>query len=160
MDDRKKVLVLCTGNSCRSQMLHGFLESHPGLEVFSAGVEPAGVSSRAVAVMKEAGVDISGHTSTHVREYQGVKFDYIITVCDHAREVCPVFPGDAARIHRSFPDPAEAAGTGDEVLDEFRKVRDMIRRYSDEILPLLLSGERPKMEFFPEETPGRKTKKK
>jgi arsenate reductase (thioredoxin) len=148
MADRKKILALCTGNACRSQMLQGFLEQQGDLEVYSAGTDPKGVSRRAIAVMREIGIDISHHTSNHLGEYQHIPFDFVITVCDHAREACPFFPGGGARLHRSFPDPAEAAGTGDEVLDEFRRVRDMIRDYAEELLPAIRSGSGPGMEFI------------
>jgi arsenate reductase (thioredoxin) len=148
MTVRKKILVLCTGNACRSQILQGFLERHDDLEVYSAGTDPKGVSRRAMAVMREIGIDISGHTSNRLDEYRNIPFDFVITVCDNAREACPFFPGKGARLHRSFPDPAAAAGTDDEVLDEFRRVRDMIRDYSDELLPAIRSGSGPGMEFI------------
>lgn len=127
---RKKVLILCTGNSCRSQMAEGFLKSiAPDLEVHSAGTHPAKeVHPTAVRVMQEAGVDISGHHPKIVGRFLDQNFDYVITVCDGARETCPVFPGKVHyKLHFPFPDPAMAAGTEEEVLAEFRGVRDKIK---------------------------------
>ncbi len=127
---KKRVLVLCTGNSCRSQMAEGFLKSFGGdIEVHSAGTDPAGsVHPYAIAVMKEAGIDISGAKPKSVTTFLGESFDYVITVCDHARETCPVFTGKVGnRIHMGFEDPAGAKGSDEEVLGEFRKVRDKIR---------------------------------
>ena len=128
-----RILVLCTGNSCRSQMAEGWLRHFGGdrVEVASAGVETHGVNPRAVEVMREAGVDLSGHTSDHVDTYRGQPFDVVVTVCDSARERCPYFPAEAERIHRSFPDPAGATGTEDEILDQFRTVRDAIRDWAE-----------------------------
>jgi arsenate reductase len=128
----KNVLVLCTGNSCRSQIADGYLKSFAGgkATIYSAGVETHGVNPRAIAVMKEDGVDISGNTSNNVNEYLVVSFDHVITVCDNALERCPVFPSDkAVKHHYNFPDPAKAKGSEDEVMGEFRRVRDMIREY-------------------------------
>ena len=125
-----KVLILCTGNSCRSQMAEGFLRSlDPGLDVRSAGTAPASrVHPLAVAVMKEIGIDLSGHRPRAVDEFLAEPFDVVVTVCDHARETCPVFSGRVGRtFHLGFDDPAEATGTGEEVLGEFRRVRDEIR---------------------------------
>lgn len=129
---KKRILVLCTGNSCRSQMAHGYLQKYAGekAEVFSAGIETHGLNPRAVQVMAEDGVDISHHTSNNINEYSDLEFDYVITVCDHAREVCPWFPAKAELIHHSFADPAKATGTEEEILNAFRKVRDEIRLYS------------------------------
>jgi len=118
-------------------MAQGFLEQHPGIEAYSAGVEIHGLNRRAVQVMKEAGIDISGHTSTHVKEYRDIDFDLVITVCDNARERCPVFPARAEKMHKSFPDPADATGTEQEILNEFRKVRDMIKEFCDDLIPRL-----------------------
>jgi arsenate reductase len=131
---KKKVLVLCTGNSCRSQMAEGFLRQFAGnrAEIYSAGIEAHGVNPKAVSVMREAGVDISGHTSNKVDEYNALSFDFIITVCDHARENCPYLPGPALRFHHNFPDPAKARGSDEEILREFRSTRDMIRDYARE----------------------------
>ncbi|OIN58760.1 arsenate reductase ArsC [Arsenicibacter rosenii] len=128
----KRILVLCTGNSCRSQLMHGFLAQMAGdrAEVYSAGVETHGVNPKAIAVMAEAGIDISGHTSNHVDEYQHIPFDYVITVCDNAKERCPWFPTTAELFHHNFPDPAKATGTPEEVMNVFREVRDMIRNYA------------------------------
>jgi len=129
MSDKKKVLVLCTGNSARSQMAEGFLRHDAGdrFAVSSAGVNPTQVRPEAIAVMGEVAIDISGHRSKSVDEFRGQKFDYVITVCDNANERCPLFPGQTTRIHWSFEDPA--AVTGDEAtrLAAFRKVRDQIR---------------------------------
>lgn len=127
----KKILVLCTGNSCRSQIAEGYLRyfAKGKAEIFSAGVETHGVNPKAVKVMKEDGVDISKHTSNNVDEYAGIDFDVIITVCDSAKERCPYFPGNAKRIHQNFPDPAKATGTEEQVMNEFRKVRDQVKEY-------------------------------
>jgi arsenate reductase len=127
----KKVLILCTGNSCRSQIAHGYLAylAKGKVEVYSAGVETHGVNPRAIQTMKEDGIDISTHTSNNVNEYSGINFDYIITVCDNAKERCPYFPGAAKRLHYNFPDPAKATGLEDEINEEFRQVRNMIKDY-------------------------------
>jgi arsenate reductase len=127
----KKVLVLCTGNSCRSQMAEGYLRkfSNGKAEIYSAGIETHGVNPRAIAVMEEDGIDISHHTSNHVDEYRNIDFDYIITVCDNAKERCPFFPSPAKKFHQNFPDPAKRKGTETEILNAFRKVRDMIKTY-------------------------------
>ena len=125
-----RILVLCTGNSCRSQMAEGFFR-HYGLDrvmVRSAGLEPHGVNPNAVRVMAEVGIDISGHTSEHLNTYLNDGFDYVITVCDNAAANCPVFPGGGKRLHWPFDDPAGAVGSDDEVLAEFRRVRDAIGR--------------------------------
>ncbi|TGE27683.1 arsenate reductase ArsC [Hymenobacter metallicola] len=134
MSEKKLVLVLCTGNSCRSQLLHGYLTQLLGAQatVYSAGVETHGVNPKAVLVMQEDGVDISHHTSNHVDEYAALPFDYVMTVCDHAREVCPVFPSSATQLHHNFPDPAKATGTAEEILGQFRRVRDQIKAYAQE----------------------------
>lgn len=126
------ILVLCTGNSCRSQMAHGYLEHFTNgrsVKVYSAGVETHGVNPRAIAAMQEDGIDISGHTSNHIDEYSGVDFDYVITVCDNARERCPYFPTKAQKFHHNFPDPAKATGTEAEIMEQFRDVRGMIKSY-------------------------------
>jgi len=125
-----KILIICTGNTCRSQMAEGFLRSFdPGLEVFSAGTAAEGmVNPYAIKVMAEAGVDISRHTSGSIEQYLAQPFDYVITVCDGAKEACPVFTGNVKRrLHMGFEDPAAAKGTDDEVLPVYRKVRDQIR---------------------------------
>ena len=132
----KNVLVLCTGNSCRSQMMQGYL-NHFGkdkIEALGAGIETHGVNPKAIKVLAEDGVDISHHTSNHVDEYRDVNFDYVITVCDHAKENCPWFPTDAEKLHQSFNDPAKATGSDEEILDEFRKVRDEIKEYAQEFV--------------------------
>lgn len=127
----KRILVLCTGNSCRSQIAEGYLRhfSNGKAEVLSAGIETHGVNPGAVAIMKEDGIDISHHTSNSVEEYKNLKFDFIITVCNNARETCPYFPFDAKKLHQNFPDPAKASGTEEEIKSEFRKVRDMIKLF-------------------------------
>lgn len=125
------ILVLCTGNSCRSQLLHGFLKQYTSLNVYSAGIETHGLNAKAVLVMKELGIDISDHTSNNVVEYENISFDYLLTVCDHASEHCPIFPQKVKRIHHSFKDPAKAVGTTDEILDEFRVVRDEIKQFAE-----------------------------
>ncbi|HWI92106.1 MAG TPA: arsenate reductase ArsC [Flavisolibacter sp.] len=129
---KKKILVLCTGNSCRSQIAEGYLQDFAGdkAEVYSAGVETHGVNPRAIQVMKEDNIDISHHTSNNVNEYGNIEFDYVITVCDNARERCPYFPSKAKKFHYNFPDPAKAKGTEEEVMKQFREVRDMIKNYS------------------------------
>lgn len=125
---KAKVLVLCTGNSCRSQMGEGWLRHDLGdrVEAHSAGTRPSFVHPRAIEVMAEAGVDLSSHSSKSVESLRDVAFDLVVTVCDSAREACPVFPGAKRTVHRAFEDPAHA-GTGDEALPLFRRVRDEIR---------------------------------
>jgi arsenate reductase (thioredoxin) len=127
----KKILVLCTGNSCRSQMAEGYLRHFAGdrAEVYSAGVETHGVNPLAIETMKQDGIDISGQTSNNVLEYSGIAFDYVISVCDNAKERCPHLPGTAERFHYNFPDPAKVKGTPEEVKREFTAVRDMIKKY-------------------------------
>ncbi|MEQ1606572.1 MAG: arsenate reductase ArsC [Pyrinomonadaceae bacterium] len=129
MQKKEKVLILCTGNSARSQMAEGLLRAIAGdwIEVESAGTVASFVRPQAIAVMAEIGIDISGHRSKSLDEFLGTPFDYVITVCDHAGANCPVFPGPAKRIHWSFDDPAEAEGSDDDVLAVFRRVRDEIR---------------------------------
>ena len=128
MSDKKRVLILCTGNSARSQMAEGLLRSLGGgrFEVFSAGTHPSRVRPEAIEAMREVGIDISGQRSKPVGEFAGREFDYVITVCDRAREECPVFPGKTERIHWGFDDPAAVGGTWDERLSAFRRVRDEI----------------------------------
>lgn len=132
----KKILVLCTGNSCRSQMAEGYLKKFAAdkAEVYSAGVETHGLNQKAVAVMREDGVDISHHTSNNVNEYRDIDFDYVITVCDNARETCPYFPSRAEKFHQNFPDPAKAQGSEEEVMQQFRLVRDQMREYCREFV--------------------------
>lgn len=138
----KNILILCTGNSCRSQIAHGYLQQFAGNRalVYSAGVETHGVNPRAIAVMKEDGVDISNHTSNHVDEYRHVNFDYVITVCDNAKERCPYFPTHAVKLHHNFPDPAKATGTEEEIMNEFRRVRGMIKEYCEQFVGQYLLG--------------------
>lgn len=127
----KKILVLCTGNSCRSQIAEGYLRFFSGDKacVWSAGVETHGVNPRAVIIMQEDEIDISAQTSNNIAEYSDIDFDYVITVCDNAKERCPVFPSNAQKFHHNFPDPAKATGDEEEVLDAFRSVREEIREY-------------------------------
>lgn len=129
--EQKKVLVLCTGNSCRSQIAHGYLKHFAGVnaEIFSAGVETHGVNPKAIATMAEDGLDISMHTSNNVLEYQHIDFDFVITVCDNAKERCPYFPSKAKQFHYNFPDPAKAVGTDEEIRNEFSRVRELIKTY-------------------------------
>ena len=127
----KKILVLCTGNSCRSQIAEGYLRHFLGdkAEVYSAGVETHGVNPRAIEIMKEDGIDISKHTSNHINEYAGIDFDFVLTVCDNARERCPFFPTKAKKFHQNFNDPAKATGTEEAILEEFRAVKETIKEY-------------------------------
>lgn len=129
----KKILVLCTGNSCRSQIAEGYLRHFAGsaAEVYSAGVETHGVNPRAIATMQEDGIDISAHTSNNVDEYRDIDFDFVITVCDNARERCPYFPTNAQKLHYNFPDPAKAQGSEEAIMAEFRSVRELIKNYSE-----------------------------
>lgn len=131
IETKKKILVLCTGNSCRSQIAEGYLRHYAGdrADVYSAGVETHGVNPRAVQIMAEDDIDISRHTSNNVEEYRGITFDYIITVCDNAKERCPFFPGNAKRFHHNFPDPAKAIGTEEAIMAEFRYTRELIKEY-------------------------------
>ena len=132
----KQILVLCTGNSCRSQIAEGYLQKFAGNRavVYSAGIETHGVNPKAIEVMAEDDVDISHHTSNNVDEYTNIPFDYVITVCDNAKENCPYFPTNAQRFHFNFPDPAKATGTPGEIMNEFRRVRDMIKDYSKDFI--------------------------
>ena len=131
---KKRVLILCTGNSARSQMAEGLLRHHAGeaFEVESAGTKPGIVRPEAITVMHELGIDISGHRSKHVDEFDGQQFDYVITVCDNAKEACPVFLGGAKRLHHSFDDPATVEGSQVERLAVFRRVRDELRDYLEQ----------------------------
>ena len=130
----KKVLVLCTGNSCRSQIAEAYLRHFAGekAEIYSAGIETHGVNPRAISTMKEDGIDISQHTSNNIDEYVNIDFDVVITVCDNAKERCPFFPTKAKKFHQNFPDPAKATGTEEAILEQFREVRQMIKRYSQQ----------------------------
>jgi len=137
-----RVLILCTGNSCRSQMAEGYLR-HFGkgkLDCYSAGIEAHGLNPLAVRVMQEDGVDIRMHSSNKVEEYAGLSFDYVLTVCDQAAEHCPVFPGALQHLHVGFPDPAKAVGTEAEVLASFREVRAQIKGFCEEWAIRLAGG--------------------
>jgi len=131
MNDKKRVLILCTGNSARSQMAEGLLRHDAGerFDVESAGTKPSSVRPEAIAAMRELGIDISGQRSKSVEEFEGRHFDYVITVCDNARESCPVFFGAAKRLHHSFEDPAVLSGSEDERLELFRRVRGDLRAF-------------------------------
>lgn len=128
---KKKILILCTGNSCRSQIAEGYMKFFAGnkAEVYSAGVETHGVNPKAILIMKEDGIDISTHTSNNIDEYTNIDFDFVITVCDNAKERCPFFPTKAVKFHYNFPDPAKAIGTDSEIMEQFRSVRGMIKEY-------------------------------
>lgn len=132
----KKILVLCTGNSCRSQMAEAYLRHFAGdrAQIFSAGVEVHGLNPRAVTSMQEDGIDISHQTSNHVDEYSHLQFDYVITVCDNANERCPYFPAKAKRFHQNFPDPAKATGTEQEIALQFSQTRQLIKAYCEELI--------------------------
>jgi arsenate reductase len=134
MPAKKRVLILCTGNSARSQMAEGLLRHHAGdhFEVFSAGTKPSSVRPEAIAVMREIGIDISDHRSKSVDEFAQSDFDYVLTVCDNAKESCPIFAGDSATFHHDFEDPAAVLGTEGQRLAVFRRVRDEIRQYLQE----------------------------
>ncbi len=135
MANRINVLFLCTGNSCRSQIAEGWaiqLKSDV-IEAYSAGIRPIGVNPKTIEVMAEADVDISGHTSKHIDELVGIDFDYVVTVCDNAREQCPVFPGRAKLFHKAFDDPYFATGSEEEIMGEFRRVRDQIKAFVEKL---------------------------
>jgi len=137
-----RILFLCTGNSCRSQMAEGWTRRLKGdlVEVYSAGIVAKGVARRAIAVMSEAGVDISGQQSTSVQELLDIEFDYVITLCGHARETCPVFPRRTTMLHRGFEDPpalAEGASSEEEALGHYRRIRDEIRGFVEELPSIL-----------------------
>jgi arsenate reductase len=131
MTDKKRVLILCTGNSARSQMAEGLLRYDAGdrFDVFSAGTQPSRVRPEAISVMRELGIDISGHRSKGVNEFTSQSFDYILTVCDNAKENCPIFPGHGMHIHHRFDDPAAVQGTDEERLAAFRRVRNELQTY-------------------------------
>lgn len=128
---RQRVLILCTGNSARSQMAEGLLRHEAGdrFEVESAGTKPGQVRPEAIAAMREIGIDISLHHSKHVDEFQDQSFDYVLTVCDNAKETCPIYPGQTNRIHHSFEDPAAVQGSEEDRMVSFRRVRDQIRDF-------------------------------
>ncbi|MFT3934904.1 MAG: arsenate reductase ArsC [Chitinophagaceae bacterium] len=132
----KKILVLCTGNSCRSQIAEGYLKYFAGDKaiVYSAGIETHGVNPKAIATMKEDGIDISHHTSNNLEEYRTIDFDFVITVCDNAKERCPYFPSSAKKFHYNFPDPAKAQGTDEAIKEQFRLVRNQIKEYSKQFV--------------------------
>jgi len=138
----KNILVLCTGNSCRSQIAEGYLRHFAGnkANIYSAGIETHGVNPKAVEIMKRDGIDISGHTSNNINEYLDIDFDFVITVCDNAKESCPYFPGRAVKLHQNFPDPAKGTGAADEVMEQFRVVRDMIKTYCQDFVNEYLEG--------------------
>jgi arsenate reductase (thioredoxin) len=129
VSEKKRVLVLCTGNSCRSQMAEGWIRHDVGdrVEVFSAGTHPCFVHPLAVAVMAEAGVDLSNHRSKSLSEFLGQSFDLVLTVCDSARDACPRFPGAALTIHEPIPDPVAFVGSEEEAVEKFREARNLIR---------------------------------
>lgn len=131
MSDKKRVLILCTGNSARSQMAEGLLRHDAGqrFEIESAGTKASFVRPEAITVMREIGIDITGHRSKSVDEFAGQQFDYVITVCDNARETCPVFFGPAQKLHHDFEDPAAATGSEEQRLAVFRRVRDQLRAF-------------------------------
>lgn len=131
MSDKKRVLILCTGNSARSQMAEGLLRHDAGqrFEAESAGTKASFVRPEAITVMQEVGIDITGHRSKNVDEFAGQRFDYVITVCDNARETCPVFFGAPQKLHHDFDDPAAFKGSEEERLAVFRRVRDQLRAY-------------------------------
>ncbi|MFM7054359.1 MAG: arsenate reductase ArsC [Bacteroidota bacterium] len=128
----KNVLILCTGNSCRSQMAEAYVRHFHGdtTQVYSAGVETHGLNPRAVQAMQEDGIDITHHTSNHVDEYLHISFDLVVTVCDHAADRCPVFPGGTRKIHQPFSDPAKLSGSEAQVMQGFREVRDNIKQWA------------------------------
>lgn len=134
--EKKRILILCTANSARSQMAEGLMRHDHGerFEVESAGTKATLVRPEAIAVMREIGVDISGHRSKEVEEFAGQSFDYVLTVCDNANESCPIFPGHGNRLHHNFEDPAAAQGREEERLASFRRVRDQIRAYLEEFV--------------------------
>ena len=124
------ILILCTGNSCRSQMADGIINHFfPSFRVYSAGTKPEKVNPYAIKVMKQIGIDISENKSNHTNDYLNIKFDYIFTVCDNAKEICPVYPLAQKLIHKSFIDPADATGTEDEKLEVYKNVRDDLKEY-------------------------------
>ena len=133
--EKIKVLFLCTGNSCRSQIAEGWASHLKGsiIDVYSAGIRPIGVSSRAIKVMAEEGVDISSQKSQHLDEFSEIDFDYVITLCDNAAENCPVFSGQAKVFHKPFEDPYFATGSEEEILETFRMVRNEIRGFIEEM---------------------------
>jgi arsenate reductase len=146
----KDILVLCTGNSCRSQMAEGYLRFYAEgrATIYSAGIETHGVNPLAIKVMLEDGIDISNHTSNNVNEYENVDFDLILTVCNNAETNCPYFPSKALKFHYNFPDPAKAIGAEEEILNEFRATRDLIKLYTQKFLKIHLTSNGRSFENF------------
>jgi arsenate reductase len=136
MNTPVKILVLCTGNSCRSQIAEGYLRhfTEDRAEIFSAGIEKHGVNKRAIDIMKEDGIDISQHTSNLIEDYQHIAFDYIVTVCDHAQEKCPYINSQAKKFHFNFTDPSKVTGTEEEIHMAFSNVRDLIKNYCQQFV--------------------------
>lgn len=132
----KNILVLCTGNSCRSQIAEGYLRYFGGdkANIYSAGIETHGVNPKAILTMKEDNIDISNHTSNHIEEYSAIDFDFVITVCDHAKEKCPYFPTNAKKVHQNFSDPSKMIGTEEEISEEFRRVRNIIKIFMQDFI--------------------------
>ena len=132
----KNILVLCTGNSCRSQLAEGYLRHYAEgkANIYSAGIETHGVNPKAVQVMAEEQIDISAQTSNHVDEYLSIPFDAVITVCDNANEACPYFPGKVERFHHNFPDPGKATGSDEQITEQFRVVREMVKKYCEDFV--------------------------
>ncbi len=128
----KNILVLCTGNSCRSQIAEGYLRHYAKgkAEIYSAGIETHGVNPKAIETMQADGIDISAHTSNNINEYKHLPFDFVITVCDHAKESCPFFPSNAVNLHQNFTDPAKAKGNDSEIRKQFENVRNEIKEFS------------------------------
>lgn len=139
----KKVLVLCTGNSCRSQIAEGYLRHFAGdkAQIYSAGVETHGVNPKAISTMQEDGINISKHTSNNIDEYFEINFDFVITVCDNAKQRCPFIPTKAKKFHYNFPDPAKATGTEVEITAEFGRVRQLIKDYCKQFVTENLTNE-------------------
>jgi arsenate reductase len=140
--DKLKVLFLCTGNACRSQIAEGWTKQLKSdtIDAYSAGIRPAGVSSKAIKVMAEAGVDISKQTSKHIADLDGIDFDYVVTLCDNAKQQCPVFADKAKLVHRAFEDPYFATGTEEQIMQVFRKTRDDIRAFVEKLPQILKPG--------------------
>jgi arsenate reductase len=131
------ILILCTGNSCRSQIAHGYFEHFTDgrkVKVYSAGVETHGVNPKAIAIMKADGINISHYTSNLVDEYFDIPFDYVITVCDNAKERCPFFPTKALKVHYNFPDPAKATGSDADIMESFQSVRELIKTFTKQFI--------------------------
>lgn len=134
--DKKKILVLCTGNSFRSQITEGYLRhfANGKADIYSAGMETHGVNPKAIAIMKEDNIDISNHTSNNIDEYRNIDFDLVITVCDNAKEHCPFFSTEAKKFHQNFSDPAKATGTDEEIKEQLRQTREQIKNYSQQFV--------------------------